>query len=190
MSLRPVSFFLAYDAAMETQADGDKVRERFEVPEKQVRRVPSTARAPQATRLDQELLPDEERGKMPFTKESFLKKENPHRVAWERELRKFLRNLSPEHEHRIAAVHVYEWATGNRLADLTATESETGYTAWRSDIRHLNKLLREYFGKPYMTYIMGRKVPNAFRVPKGHYIYRKRPKTLTLYAEWADGVKL
>lgn len=129
---------------------------------------------------------------MPFTKEQYVKRENPQRVQWERELRLFLRQLSPRHEHRIAAVHVYEWATGLKIADLMREErtSGPGKTTWRADIRKLNQLLREYFGDPYMTWIMGRKVPNAFRVPKGFYIYRRRPKTLALYAEWSAGVKL
>lgn len=136
---------------------------------------------------------------MPFTKEKYLVKENPQRVQWERELRKFLRKLSPEHEHRIAAVHVYEWATGLRMTDVVAEEKRDreagitprqGVTTWRGDLRKLNDLLREYFGKPYMTYIMGRKIPKAYRVPKGWYVYRHRPKTMELYAEYADGVKL
>lgn len=169
-----------------------KLKERFEKGEKTVTRVPSTARAPRATRVDQLLLPDEERGRMPFTKEAYLKRENPQRVQWERELRKFLRHLSPEHEHRIAAVHVFEWATGLSIAALMEAEKagDRSRATWRGDIRKLNALLREYFGKPYQTWIMGRKVPNAFRVPKGWYVYRHRPKTLTLYAEWADGEKL
>lgn len=135
---------------------------------------------------------------MPFTKDAFLIRENPDLVWWERELRKFLRALSPEHGHRVSAAMVYEWVTGRKIADLMAEEQarkaagieHRGHTTWRADTRKLNFLLREYFGAPYMTYIMGRKVPKCYRVPKGHYIYRKRPKTLTLYAEWADGTKL
>lgn len=195
MRLLPLSFFMRYAPLMEPDKLSKAERalkERFERGEKTVMRVPSTARAPQATRVDQLLLPDEERGRIPFTKGEFIKRENPQRVQWERELRKFLRKLSPEHEHRIAAVHVYEWATGLAIADLMAEEKagQPGRASWRSDLRKLNTLLREYFGKPYMTWIMGRKVPNAYRVPKGWYVYRHRPKTLTLYAEWADGVKL
>ena len=49
-------------------------------------------------------------------------------------------------------------------------------------------MLRFYFGKPYMTYICGRKVPNAYRVKPGYYITRHRPMTLTLYAEFCEGV--
>lgn len=169
------------------------VRERFERGGgPQTARVPSTAREARETRVDQLVLPLEERGKMPFTKEKYLVKENPQRVRWERELRLFLRHLSPEHEHRIAAVHIYEWATGTKIADLMALEAkgQKGKASWRGDLRKLNTLLREYFGDPYMTWIMGRKVPKAYRVPKGWYVYRHRPKTLTLYAEWVDGVKL
>ena len=168
-----------------------KLKERFEKGEKTVTRVPSTAREPLDTRIDSLVLPDEERGKMPFTKEQYIKRENPQRVQWERELRKFLRNLSPEHEHRIAAVHVYEWATGLSIADLMAEERESGQGArapWRGDLRKLNTLLREYFGKPYMTYIMGRKVKKAYRVPVGFLIRRRRPMSLLLYAEQCEGV--
>ena len=56
------------------------------------------------------------------------------------------------------------------------------------DMRHLHRILRFYFGDPYMTYIAGRKVPRAYRVRPGYYIKRHRPMTLTLYAEYVDGV--
>lgn len=119
---------------------------------------------------------------MPFTKDKFLVKENPQLVQWEREVRKFLRKLSPDHGHRVAAVMVYEWATGIRIADLMAEGGSAG-----PDLRKINQALRFYFGKPYMTYIMNRKVPNAYRVPPGWYVRRHRPMTLTLYAEYCDG---
>jgi hypothetical protein len=38
-----------------------------------------------------------------------------------------------------------------------------------------------------MTYIAGRKVPNAYRVKPGYYIRRHRPMTLTLWAEYMEG---
>lgn len=120
---------------------------------------------------------------MPFTKDKFLVKENPHLVQWEREVRKFLRKLSPEHGHRVAAVMIYEWATGIRVADLMAEGGSAG-----PDLRKINQILRFYFDKPYMTYICGRKVPNAYRVRPGYYITRHRPMTLTLYAEYCEGV--
>lgn len=156
-------------------------------------RLPSTAAAaPRAERIDQLVLPDEQRPKMPYTKDQFLVKEDPYLVQWERELRKFLRNLSPNHGHRVSAAMVFEWATGLRIVDLMAAgeKAKGGQRTWRSDLRALNRLLVEYFGKPYMTYIAGHKVPKAYRVPPAYFVYRHRPKTLTLWVEWKDGVKL
>ena len=119
---------------------------------------------------------------MPFTQDKYLVKENPHKVAWEREVRKFLRKLSPNHGHRVAAVMIYEWATGIKVAELMA---EGGSAA--ADLRKINEILRFYFGKPYSTYIMGRKVPNCYRVKPGWYVKRHRPMTLTLYSEYVAG---
>lgn len=147
-----------------------------------VQRVPSTALAPAPSeRIDQLVLPDEMRARMPFTKDKYLVRENPHLVQWEREVRKFLRRLSPDHGHRVAAVMVYEWATGIQVAELMK-----GGGSAQADLRKLNKVLEFYFGKPYMTYIMGRKVPKAYRVKPGYYIRRHRPMTLTLYAEYCE----
>jgi hypothetical protein len=152
-------------------------------------RVTSTARdAPKDARLDSLVLPDDQRPKMPFTKDKYLVRENTHLVAWEREARKFLRNLTPVHGHRVSASMIYEWATGISVADVIAQPgANEGGPRIRSDLRHLNAILRFYFGKSYMTWIMGRKVPNCYRVPPGYYIRRHRPMTLTLYAEYAEG---
>lgn len=166
------------------------LQKRFNRDEASKRRVPSTARVSAGSeRLGQLTLPDSERAKMPLTKDKYLVRENPHLVAWEREARKFLRNLSPEHGHRVAAVMVYEWATGIPIAELMEKEQkgEPGKTSWRSDLRKLNQILEFYFGKPYMTYICGRKVPKAYRVRPGYYIRRHRPMTLTLWAEYQEG---
>lgn len=158
------------------------LKQRFEQGSS-VARVPSTALAPAVSdRLDQLVLPDNERAKMPFTKDKYLVKENPHLVQWEREVRKFLRQLSPNHGHRVAAVMIYEWATGIQVAQLMAQGGSA-----QADLRKINQVLRFYFGKPYMTYIMGRKIPKAYRVKPGYYIKRHRPMTLTLYAEYAEG---
>ena len=131
---------------------------------------------------------------MPFTKDKFLVNENPHLVGWERETRKFLRKLSPDHVHMVSAVMIYEWATGIRIADLMKeTTREDLMTAgrrgtWKGDLRKITKVLRYYFGNSTTAYIMGRKVPNAFTVRQGYYITRHRPLTLTLYAEYVEGV--
>lgn len=157
---------------------------RFVKEEADRTRVPSTARASTSSeRIDQLVLPDGERQKMPFTKDKFLVKENPQLVTWERETRKFLRNLSPQHSHRVAAVMIYEWATGIKVAELMAAGGSAA-----ADLRKINQVLAFYFGKPYMTYICGRKVPRAYRVKQGYYITRHRPMTLTLYAEYCEGV--
>jgi hypothetical protein len=168
----------------------EELKGRFKKEEADKRRLPSTAAAaPSSERIDQLVLPDEMRAKMPFTKDKYLIKENPHLVQWEREVRKFLRNLSPRHGHRIAAVMVYEWATGIDMKDVMAdtTPLGPGKQNWRSDLRKINTVLAHYFGKPYMTWIMGRKVPKAYRVKPGYYIKYHRPLTLTLYAEYVEG---
>jgi hypothetical protein len=139
--------------------------------------------APRGVRsaLDQLILKDEERAKLPETKDKFLVRENPHLVEWERETRKFLRKLSPHHGHRVSAAMVYEWATGINVAELYASGGTAG-----AHLRNINKVLSHYFGKPYMTYILGRKVPKAYRVPPGWYVKRHRPMTLTLFHEWSS----
>jgi hypothetical protein len=85
---------------------------------------------------------------------------------------------------------VYEWATGLRIVDLMASTEplSPGKQNWRSDLRKINKCLEFYFGKSYMTWICGRKVNKAYRVRPGYYIKYHRPMTLTLWAEWAEGV--
>jgi hypothetical protein len=159
------------------------LKKKFSKDEADKKRVPSTARAvAPSDRVDQLVLPDDMRAKMPLTKDKYLVKENPHLVQWEREVRKFLRKLSPAHGHRVSAVMIYEWATGIRVAELM----EQGGSA-QADLRKINKVLRFYFGKPYMTYIAGRKVLNAYRVREGYLIRRHRPMTLTLWAEYQEG---
>lgn len=146
-------------------------------------RVPSSAHAAAPSeRVNQLVLPDELRAKMPYTKEKYIVRENPHLVEWERETRKFLRRLSPNHGHRVSAVMVYEWATGIIIRELMAEGGSA-----QADLRKINQVLRFYFGKSRMTYIMGRKVPNCYDVKPGYYIKRHRPMTLTLYAEYVEG---
>lgn len=159
------------------------LRERFKKDDPN-QRVPSSAHAAaRSKRVDQLVLPDTERAKMPLTKDKYLVKENPDLVAWERETRKFLRQLTPKAGHRVSAVMVYEWATGINVAQLMA---EGGSAA--AHLRKINQVLRHHFGKPYSTYIAGRKVPNCYRVPVGWHVKRHRPMTLTLATEYWAGV--
>lgn len=130
--------------------------------------------------LDSLILSDEERAKLPETKDKYLVRENPNLVQWERETRKFLRKLNPAHGHRVSAAMVYEWATGINISELYARGGSA-----TSHLRNINKVLGHYFGKPYMTYILGRKVPKAYRVPPGWYVTRHRPMTLSLFHEWS-----
>lgn len=169
----------------------EELKRRFDKAEMDRRRMPSTADAAlPSDRVDQLTLPDDERPKMPYTKDQFLVKENPHLVQWEREVRKFLRRLSPDHGHRVTAVMIYEWATGLSVKQLMESKEPMppGKQNWRTDLRKINKVLEYYFGKPYTTWIMGRKVGKAYTVKKGYYIKRHRPMTLTLYTEYVEGV--
>jgi len=138
--------------------------------------------APRGVRveLDRLILGDEERARLPETKDKYLVRENPHLVQWERETRKFLRKLNPHHGHRVSAAMVYEWATGINITELYAHGGSAA-----GHLRNINTVLMHYFGKPYMTYILGRKVPKAYRVPPGWYVTRHRPMTLTLFHEWS-----
>ena len=159
---------------MATQADALSeverlLKERFNPETSATRALPSDATARESARLDQLILAREDRGRMPLTKDKYLVKENPQLVQWEREVRKFLRNLSPMHGHRVSAVMIYEWATGISVRELMAEGGNAN-----PDLRKINKILRFYYGKPYMTYIAGRKVPNAYRVKPGYYIKRHR----------------
>jgi hypothetical protein len=174
---------MSIDKEVELLSETEQLLKKRFNKDSRAQQVPSTALAAKSSeRIDQLVLPDSERAKMPFTKDKYLVKENPHLVQWERETRKFLRQLSPRHGHRVAAVMIYEWATGINIAELMAAGGSAN-----PDLRKINQILRFYFGKPYATYIMGRKIPKAYRVRPGYYIRRHRPLTLTLYAEYAAG---
>lgn len=146
--------------------------------------LPSTAeQIPASARLDQLVLPEGERGRMPLTKDKYLIRENPHLIQWERETRKFLRNLSPSHGHRVSATMVYEWATGIKVADLMAEGKSAS-----PDLKQINKVLEFHFGTSYTTWIAGRKVGKCYRVPVKWFVRRHRPMTLALWSEYRDGV--
>ena len=167
------------------------LKKRFDKTAASKRRLPSTALSTQSARVNQLVLPDDQRPRMPLTKDKYLVKENDHKIEWERETRKFLRQLSPRTGHRVSASMVYEWATGILVADAMEARLADGggpATRVRADLRLINEVLRFYFGKPYMTWIAGKKVPNCYRVKPGYHIMRHRPMTLSLWAEYQAGV--
>lgn len=143
--------------------------------------LPSNAKDDRTVQLEHPVLPLDERGKMPLTKSKYLVREDPELIYWERVVRQFLRKLSPEHQHRVSAVMIWEWATGEQVG--TAP-----YATGTSVFRKLNKILRFYFGKPYMTWIANKKVPNCYNVRPGYYIRQHRPMTTELWLEYTQGV--
>lgn len=154
----------------------EELRTKFES------RLPSdAAAAPQPERYDLLFLPNGEKPRMPITKDRYVIRDNPHEVAWERQVRMFLRGLSLTDSHRVSATMIYEWATGTRVAELAAG-------AANGDLRKINKIMRFYFGKAYSTWIGGRKVPNCYRIPLGWRVKRHRPMTLSLWSEYTEGV--
>jgi hypothetical protein len=169
-----------------------ELKRRFSVVEANRHRLPSTATdAAGSDRIDQLVLPDEMRAKMPLTADKYIVRESPELVQWEREVRKFVQKTPSEHGRRVAAVMIYEWATGMRIVDIMAAAPERlppGKQNWRTDLRKINRILRWYFGDPYSTYICGRKVPKTYKVNPGWMMRTHRPMTLTLYAEWVEGV--
>jgi hypothetical protein len=162
-----------------------------------VERFSSTAqKASGAEYVEALALPEDSRGRMPFTRDAFIINENPARVEWERQTRKFLNKLNSDFGHRVTAPMIYEWTTGISLAELVKAEGVDpdkwqGGASWGSanmHLRHINALLVEYFGKPYKTTIMGRAVGKAYTVKPGFRIKNKKPICLTLWPEWEDGV--
>ena len=167
-----------------------------------LQRFRSNAKKVTESEYVQELvLPEEERGIMPYTKSDFIISENPLRVEWEKEVRKFLRNLSTHTSHRITAVMVYEWATGIKVTDLLEADkageliteeapgirTQTNAGRLNVHLRHINWVLKEYFGKSYKTKIMGREVGRAYTVRQEFRVKLKKPANMTLWPDWAEG---
>lgn len=172
-----------------------KLQEQFN-PEHMTRFV-STAKEPNtAAALEDLKLPEDQRGPMPFTRDKYIVNEDPAQVEWEREIRKFLRRLNTDKiSHRVSAVMIYEWTTGISLKDLREAEG-VDETKWQggaangSANRHLriiNKILREYFGTPYKTKIMGREVGKAYTVGQNFRVKRKKPISVTLLPDYMNG---
>lgn len=152
--------------------------------EERDRRFPSNAtpvhKTPQS--LQDLFIPVEERGKTPITQDKYRVKEKPILVEWERQVRLFLRQLSPSHGHVVSAMMILEWVTGKSYNELLEEKKRPN-----AHLRHINDLLRYYFGDCFNTHIAGRKVKKAYRVKPGYYIKRHRPRSITLYVEYTNG---
>ena len=85
---------------------------------------------------------------------------------------------------------IYEWATGIRIVDMMKTPEQVS-GASRTGAATCARSTRSSCttsASRTSTYICGRKVPKAYRVKPGYYIRRHRPLTLTLWAEYVEGV--
>lgn len=143
-------------------------------------------RKPASKGLQGRLLPTEERAEI-NTRDEVLIKEDEDLVEWERQIRAYIYKLPMGREHRTTAVLVWEWATGLSVPEEHKKGNSGVYAA---DIRKINKLLREYFGKPYASYIHNRKFNQVYRISKHFNVDRKAPFCVGLYLEWRAGVKV
>ena len=130
-----------------------------------------------------------------MTRAAFIIEENPARVEWERQVRIFLAALSKDAAHRVTAAMIYEWTTGISIKDLVKAEG-VDPNAWRGGaasgsanmhLRHINWVLKEYFGTPHKTTIAGRPVGKAYAVRQYFRIKHKKPANLTLIPDWENG---
>ncbi|QNL30074.1 hypothetical protein SEA_STORMBREAKER_1 [Microbacterium phage Stormbreaker] len=159
-------------------------------------RFTSTAEPPKRDEQVRALArPISERGLVPLTLESFVVSENPARVEWERYVREFLGQLSQESAHRVTAPMIFEWVTGEKIKDIARREG-VPKDAWRGGaasgsanmhLRHINWVLKEYFGEPHKTTIAGRAVGRAYAVRKYFRVKEKEPACLTLKPDWKAG---
>jgi len=145
------------------------------------------------------IIPRSQRGRMPLSREDFAVAENPALVEWEREVRWYIRNLRPSTRvkgHKINAVMIFETVTGKTIREIQE-EEQVDKDNWRGGaangsanmhLRHINKILKEYFGEPRKTTILGRPVGKAYDVHKGFRIYRKKPYCIQLWPEFEAGV--
>lgn len=179
---------------MTNAADFKELQDQFD-PKHMSRFTSNATAAAKATDVQDLMLPPERRGSVPITRADFVLKEDPRRVEWEREARKFLVKLNSDFGHKVTAPMIYEWATGVSLVALAAAEG-VDPEAWRGGarwgsanvhLRHINWVLKEYFGTPRKTTIMGRHVGRAYDVRPSFRVRDKKPANLTLWAEWSEG---
>lgn len=160
-------------------------------------RFTSTAGEVKTSEYIKELaVPDSARGRMPLTQDKYVIHENPARVEWERQVRKFLFRLNTRDSgHRVTAPMIFEWTTQISIKELAEMEGVAdrdprggGATGSANmHLRHINAIMKEYFGTPYKTTIANRPVGKAYKVNQYFRIENKKPISLTLWPEWENG---
>jgi hypothetical protein len=171
-----------------------KLQEQFD-PSHLARFTSTATSAKVATDVEELMLDEEKRGRLPLTRADLVIKEDPRRIAWEREVRKFLSKLNGDFGHKVTGAMVYEWATGVSLAELAKAEGVDpevwrGGARWGSanaHLRHINAILLAYFGTPRKTTIAGRHVGKAYTVRPSFRVKDKKPATIVLQVEWSEG---
>lgn len=143
-------------------------------------------RKPASSGLSDRLLPLDERGKV-VNKTAIYIAEDEDLVEWEMQVRTYLNLLATGRKHAVAAPLIWEWATGKSVAEEYEANNRKAYTG---DLRKINTVLKSYFGKPYATFINGRKFPRAYRMSQHFIVKRKAPMCASLYLQWKDGVEL
>jgi hypothetical protein len=161
-----------------------------------LKRFTSTAtEAAKAADVEERTIDRAERGPIPVTRADYVIAEDPRRVQWEREVRAFLGCLNSNFGHKVTGPMIYEWATGDSLIELRKRE-KVDPDAWRggagwgsanAHLRHINAVLKDYFGDSRKTTILGRHVGKAYDVRKSFKIAKKKPMCLTLLPEYWAG---
>jgi hypothetical protein len=180
----------------ETREDIERKLQQ-EFPTDNPRMFQSTSEEPERSeKVTNLVVARDQRAMPPLTLSKYVIDENPDRVEWEREVRAFLLALpNPEAGHTITAPMIYEWATQRSIADDVKAEG-VDPNKWQggarsgsanAHLRHINWVLKEYFGQSYETRIAGRKVGKAYTVRRYFRLREKMPANITLWPDWKAG---
>jgi hypothetical protein len=145
------------------------------------------------------IIPRSQRGRMPLSRSDYSVDENPALVEWEREVRWYIRNLRPSTRykgHKINAVMIFETVTGKTIKQIQEEErvDTSQYRGGQANgsanmhLRLINRILKDYFGDPRKTTILGRPVGKAYDVMKGFRVERRKPMCIQLWPEFDAGI--
>lgn len=139
-------------------------------------------RKPPSPELRNRLLPPDQREPV-VSREAVLMREDEDLVEWEVQTRAYLEALASGRKHRTSAPLIWEWATGQSIAELHA---EGNRTAYAKDLRRINTILKAYFGEAKPSFINGRKFNRVYRISQHFLVKRKAPFCLSLFLEWRE----